>query len=47
MLSYDREDDLYSSFRCDVDGRECPAPSQSLECVYKRNQGSFDLLDLP
>ena len=45
MLGYDREDDQYSPFRRDVDGRDRPAPGQSLECVYKRGQGSFNLLD--
>ena len=47
MLSYDREDDQYSPFRCGADRRNLPAPSQSFERVYKRGQGSFDLLDFP
>ena len=46
MLSYDHEDDQYSPFRCDVDGRDRPAPSQSLECIYiSGGQGLFDPLD--
>jgi hypothetical protein len=28
---HDRKDDQYSPFRCDIDGRDHPVPSQSLE----------------